>query len=69
MESIDDQLSSPKKAVTEEVTSEPAGTPTEEPIEEGPYGALLLAGVAVCLLFIGWLLFYFVVFMRRGYIG
>jgi len=39
------------------------------PIEEGPYGAMVLAGIAVALLFLGWLLFYFVLFMRRGYIG
>jgi hypothetical protein len=69
MEPIDNQLSIPQKAVTEEVTAEPGVIHTEEPIEEGPYGALVLAGLAVCLLFIGWLLFYFVLFMRRGYVG
>jgi hypothetical protein len=35
----------------------------------GPRGAMLLAGAAVAMLFLGWLLFYFVLFMRRGYVG
>ena len=35
----------------------------------GARGALLVAGIAVAVLFIGWLLFYFVLFMRRGYVG
>ena len=69
MEPIDDRLSLPEKALTEEITAEPEVTRAEEPIEEGPYGALVLAGVAVGLLFIGWLIFYFVLFMRRGYVG
>jgi hypothetical protein len=35
----------------------------------GPRGALVVAGIAVSLLFIGWLLFYFVLFMPRGPVG
>ena len=38
-------------------------------LSHGARGALLLAGIAVSLLFIGWMLFYFVLFMRRGYVG
>ena len=40
-----------------------------ELLKEGPRGALLLAGVSVGLLFIGWLLFYFLLFIPRGSIG
>lgn len=40
-----------------------------EALRHGPRGALFLAVVAVGALFIGWLLFYFVLFMRRGYVG
>jgi hypothetical protein len=35
----------------------------------GPMGAYLIAGIAVGLLFIGWLAFYFLLFMPRGSIG
>ena len=35
----------------------------------GLRGALVIAGIAVSLLFLGWLFFYFVLFMRRGYVG
>jgi hypothetical protein len=40
-----------------------------EALSHGPRGALLLAGISVGLLFIGWLLFYFVLFMPRGPVG
>lgn len=36
---------------------------------DGPLGALIIAGCAVGLLFVGWLLFYFVLFMSRGHVG
>jgi hypothetical protein len=38
-------------------------------LKRGPQGALLLASVSTGLLFIGWLLFYFFLFMPRGSIG
>ena len=38
-------------------------------LSHGARGALLVAGIAVSLLFIGWMLFYFLLFMRRGYVG
>ena len=37
--------------------------------EYGPRGAFLVAGVSVGLLFIGWLAFYFLLFLPRGPIG
>jgi len=38
-------------------------------LKDGPRGALIIAAFAVGLLFAGWLFFYFVLFMRRGYVG
>jgi hypothetical protein len=38
-------------------------------LSHGARGAVLVGGVAVTLLFLGWLLFYFVLFLRRGYVG
>ena len=38
-------------------------------LSSGPMGAYLIAGIAVGLLFIGWLAFYFLLFMPRGSIG
>jgi hypothetical protein len=32
-------------------------------------GAMLIAAIAVGSLFVGWLIFYFLIFMRRGYVG
>jgi hypothetical protein len=38
-------------------------------LRRGPIGAYVIASIAVGLLFIGWLAFYFLLFMRRGAIG
>jgi hypothetical protein len=38
-------------------------------LRRGPTGAYILAGIAVGILLIGWLMFYFLLFMRRGSIG
>jgi hypothetical protein len=38
-------------------------------LTDGPRGALIIAGCAAGLLFAGWLFFYFVLFMSRGYVG
>ena len=38
-------------------------------VGHGPRGALFVAGISVGLLFIGWLLFYFILFMPRGSVG
>ncbi len=40
-----------------------------EALSNGPVGALVVAGIAVGLLFAGWLAFYFFLFMPRGPIG
>jgi hypothetical protein len=38
-------------------------------LKDGPRGALMIAAAAVGLLFAGWLFFYLVLFMSRGYVG
>ena len=38
-------------------------------LRNGPIGALVVAAIAVGLLFIGWMLFYFLLFLPRGPIG
>jgi hypothetical protein len=38
-------------------------------LKHGPLGALTIASIAVALLFIGWLLFYFLLFIPRGPVG
>jgi hypothetical protein len=40
-----------------------------ECLKHAPLGALVLASVAVGLLFIGWLAFYFLLFLPRGSVG
>jgi hypothetical protein len=59
-------------------TAPSAATPVATPavrdevaraLRNGPVGALIVAGIAVALLFIGWLIFYFFLFRGRGDIG
>lgn len=38
-------------------------------IERGPRGAFLVSGIATSLLFLGWLAFYFFLFLPRGSVG
>jgi hypothetical protein len=38
-------------------------------VKYGPRGAFLVAGISVALLFIGWLAFYFLLFIPRGPVG
>lgn len=40
-----------------------------EALRNGPIGALVVASIAVALLFVGWLAFYFLLFLPRGPIG
>ena len=40
-----------------------------EALKRGPIGALILSVIAVGLLFLGWILFYFLLFMGRGPVG
>jgi len=48
----------------------PIGTDeATEALKNGPVGALVIASVAVGLLLIGWMAFYFLLFLPRGPIG
>jgi hypothetical protein len=38
-------------------------------LRNGPVGAFVVASIAVALLFIGWMAFYFLLFLPRGPIG
>jgi len=38
-------------------------------LRNGPIGAFVVAGIAVGLLFIGWLALYFLLFLPRGEVG
>ena len=38
-------------------------------LRNGPIGALVVAAIGVALLFIGWMAFYFLLFLPRGPIG
>ena len=40
-----------------------------EALRNGPIGALVVASCAVGMLFLGWLAFYFLLFLPRGAIG
>ncbi len=40
-----------------------------EALRHGPRGAFLVSGIATALLFVGWLAFYFLLFIPRGPIG
>jgi hypothetical protein len=40
-----------------------------EALRHGPRGAFFVAGISTALLFVGWLAFYFLLFMPRGSVG
>ena len=42
---------------------------TAQALRNGPIGALVVAAIAVALLFIGWVAFYFLLFLPRGPVG
>jgi hypothetical protein len=57
-------------AASPESVAKPIGQDAAvEAMKNGPRGALVVAATAVALLFIGWLLFYFFLFLPRGSIG
>ena len=40
-----------------------------EALKNGPIGALVVGSIAAALLFIGWMAFYFLLFLPRGPVG
>jgi hypothetical protein len=51
------------------VTTLIAPDEARQALKNGPAGALVVAAIAVGLLFAGWLAFYFLLFLPRGAIG
>jgi hypothetical protein len=60
-----DSATDPPISVAVPVRAEAAA----EALRNGPVGALLVAAISVTLLFIGWIAFYFFLFLARGPIG
>lgn len=56
-------------AATEQASPPIDFSGTAEALKGGPRGALFVSAIAVGLLFVGWLLFYFLLFLPRGPIG
>ena len=46
-----------------------ANSAAAEALRHGPRGAFFVAGISTALLFVGWLAFYFLLFMPRGSVG
>ena len=46
-----------------------SGDEAAQTLRDGPIGAFVVASIAVGLLFIAWLIFYFFLFIPRGEIG
>lgn len=67
MQSGDTDRSAPERPVRYAAPVWPSEA--AEALKNGPIGALVVAGIAVGILFIGWLLFYFFLFLPRGPIG
>ena len=60
----------PSGAAAKEHGAAPIGAEgAAEALKRGPIGALTLSVIAVGLLFLGWILFYFLLFMGRGPVG
>lgn len=69
MSSPDTQLSSELRSVGQLLADGGKASPSAGEVPLRLRGALLIAAFAVGLLFGGWLAFYFLLFMRRGYVG
>jgi hypothetical protein len=58
-------LASPMQPASPPINASSAGAKSEY----SPRGAFLVAGISVGLLFVGWLAFYFLLFLPRGSVG
>jgi hypothetical protein len=56
-------------ALRPERAAEPIDVDAAKALRNGPIGALVVASIAAALLFVGWLAFYFLLFMPRGPVG
>jgi hypothetical protein len=69
MSVIIDETDKSSAVSAEHVSSPIAVGAAAEALRHGPRGAFFVAGISAALLFIGWLAFYFLLFMPRGSIG
>ena len=56
-------------ALPEHVAAPMSSDAAAAALRHGPRGALIVAGIATALLLIGWLAFYFLLFLPRGAVG
>ena len=57
-------------AASGEHVADPIGaSAAAEALKHGPRGAIFVAGIAVTLLILGWIAFYFLLFLPRGPVG
>jgi hypothetical protein len=59
---------------TPAASPEPVAEPTDSDgalaaLKDGPRGALVVSAIAVALVLLGWLAFYFLLFIPRGSVG
>jgi hypothetical protein len=66
---IDEQSHSSAAHLPEHVAAPIRSDQAAEALKNGPMSALVIASVAVGILFVRWLAFYFLLFMPRGSIG
>jgi hypothetical protein len=69
MSTSPDQLRSPAAGAVRPVSAPLDAQAAAYVPTDGPRGAFVVAGISVGLLFIGWLAFYFLLFIPRGSIG
>ena len=67
MQSVEPHPSSAARA--EYVAAPIASDEAAQALRNGPVGALVVAAIAVALLLIGWMAFYFLLFLPRGPVG
>ena len=67
MSSVEAPLSAPPLA--ERVAVPHSSDEAAAALRNGPRGALVISAIAVTILFVGWILFYFFLFLPRGSIG
>ena len=67
MQSVEPHHSPAARA--EHVAAPSGSEAAAQALRNGPIGALVVASIAVALLFIGWIAFYFMLFLPRGPVG
>jgi hypothetical protein len=69
MSSVSDVPTSSAAAAKQHVAAPVDAQTAAASLRYGPRGAFVLAGISTGLLFIGWLAFYFFLFIPRGSVG